>query len=279
MVWEWDGPALQRQVATILGLAGDRVHEPGGFLNLQFAGHLTSGAPAYLDLHPGRGSEREWPVILMREPEAVRFCLGLCTGPRSVSLESLLYPGSDRQLIGPRRPVDQCVSAPAQAADSAGRALVELRRELARLRKAVPASTQAAGDVRQLGKELSVLTGRIDARSFQILCAVLAYGDVAKASRQLKIPDATVRSLIKGWRGHGTAYNTMLDLVRWRKQVGRRETVRLNEAIFAAQTPSTDYAGLLSDVLEHLLEMTEDNWEERSRELADLLRPYAPMHR
>jgi hypothetical protein len=70
----------------------------------------------------------------------------------------------------------------------------------------------------------------------------------------------------------------MLDLVRWRKQVGRRETVRLNEAIFAAQTPSTDYAGLLTDVLEHLLDMTDDNWEERSRELANLLRPYAPLH-
>lgn len=275
MLWKLDEHALQRQIAAALGLVGDQAREPEPALsNLRFAGHLPSGAPAYLDLHPGLGSERQWLMILMREPEAVMFCLEPRTLSRAVSLESLLQPRAGRQFAGPLRPVEQCVG-PSQASSATTRALEELRRELARLRKAVPASTQPASDLRQLGKELTSFTGRIDASSFQILCAVLATGDVAKASRQLRIPDATVRSVIKGWRGQGAAYKTMVDLVRWRKQVGRRETVRLNESIFAAQTSSTDYAGLLADVLEHLLDMTEDNWEARSRELTDLLRPYA----
>jgi hypothetical protein len=278
MLWKLDEHALQRQIAAALGLVGDQAREPEPALsNLHFAGHLPSGAPVYLDLHPGLGSERQWLMILMREPEAMLFCVEPRMRSRAVSLNSLFQPGPSRRIIGPLRPVEQCVG-PSQASSATTRALEELRRELSRLRKATPASMQTASDLRHLGKELSTFTARIDARSFQILCAVLAAGDVAKASRLLKTPDATVRSVIKGWHEQGAPYKTMLDLVRWRKQVGRRETVRLNEAIFAARTPSTDYAGLLSDVLEHLLEMTEENWEERSRDLADLLRPYAPLH-
>lgn len=61
-------------------------------------------------------------------------------------------------------------------------------------------------------------------------------------------------------------------VVRWRKKVGRRERLRLNEAIIHEQAQAVDYPGLLSDVLDGLVSMTEENWEERCEELAGMLR-------
>ena len=65
----------------------------------------------------------------------------------------------------------------------------------------------------------------------------------------------------------------MLELVRWRKSVGGKETLPLNEAVLQDRAETTDYPGLLSDVLEGLLSMTEENWQERCDELAEVLRP------
>ena len=64
----------------------------------------------------------------------------------------------------------------------------------------------------------------------------------------------------------------MLELVRWRKNVGRKETVPLNEAVLQGKADTTDYPGLLSDVLDGLLSMTDENWQERCDELAEVLR-------
>jgi hypothetical protein len=43
--------------------------------------------------------------------------------------------------------------------------------------------------------------------------------------------------------------------------------------VLLGKADSVDYPGLLSDVLEGLMEMTQENWQEDSEELADLLRP------
>ena len=65
----------------------------------------------------------------------------------------------------------------------------------------------------------------------------------------------------------------MLDLVRWRKAVGRKESVPLNENVLLDKASGVDYPGLLSDVLDGLLAMSDENWAERCEELAELLRP------
>jgi len=46
----------------------------------------------------------------------------------------------------------------------------------------------------------------------------------------------------------------------------------LNEAILHEKAETTDYPGLLSDVLDGLLSMTADNWQELCEELAEVLR-------
>ena len=75
------------------------------------------------------------------------------------------------------------------------------------------------------------------------------------------------------WRTRGGAYATMLDLVRWRKKVGRKEKLPLNELILHERAETTDYPGLLSDVLDGLLSMTTTNWQELCEELVELVRP------
>ena len=125
----------------------------------------------------------------------------------------------------------------------------------------------------QAGK-LFAFTNKIDVESFRVLCAVLAQGDVAKASRALNTHENTVRSRVKGWEDRGPAYRVLIDLVRWRKAMGNRGTVALNESITGATAASADFAGLLSDVLDELLAMTEENWNEKVEVLADLLRPH-----
>jgi hypothetical protein len=125
-------------------------------------------------------------------------------------------------------------------------------------------------------EKLFAFADHIDAESFRILCAVLAHGDVAKASRALNMSDPTLRSRMREWREREGPYQVLLELVRWRKAIGRRGTVPLHEAILHMTAASVDYAGLLADLLEGLLEMNAGNWEEKAEELADLLRPHVP---
>jgi len=113
---------------------------------------------------------------------------------------------------------------------------------------------------------------RVDARSIKVICAVLARGDMAKAARAAGLKYSTMWDLVAGWRGRGKDYAILADLVRWRKQMRFRGTVPLDETMLESKTPDTDYAGLLGDVLEGLLEMTEEKWEEKCETLADLLR-------
>jgi hypothetical protein len=115
-------------------------------------------------------------------------------------------------------------------------------------------------------------TQKVDAKSFQAFCTILAEGDVSKAARNLGMGDSTLRDLLRDWQGGGGAYERMLDVVRWRKSVGRTETVPLSDEVILGKARPTDYPALLSEVLEGLLSMTASNWEDLSKELAEMLR-------
>jgi hypothetical protein len=58
-----------------------------------------------------------------------------------------------------------------------------------------------------------------------------------------------------------------------RKGLGRRGILPLNEAITSGRAAATDYEGLLSDVLDELLEMDGRYWLEKTERLKELLRP------
>ena len=117
--------------------------------------------------------------------------------------------------------------------------------------------------------------GRVDAHSLRVAYAVLAKGDLAKAARELKIKDSTLREFVAKWKGKGKDYAVLADLVRWRKDTKFTGTVPFSEAVFASEASNVDYGALIADVLDGLLTMTEGNWEEKREELAELLRPVA----
>jgi len=126
------------------------------------------------------------------------------------------------------------------------------------------------------GEGLFAFVNRIDGESFRILCAVLVHGDVAKASRALGLKDSTMREQMRHWRTRGPEFRVMIDLVRWRKKIGRRAKVKLPESLVTAQAPNVDHAGVLSDVLEELMSFSADNWEDKCEALAELIRPCLP---
>jgi hypothetical protein len=119
-------------------------------------------------------------------------------------------------------------------------------------------------------------TQKVDAESFKILCAILAEGDVAKAARAIGKAKSTLHDLVQSWNSREAPYRVMADIVRWRKTVGGKQKVPFNPAMFHEKQRSADYSGLLSEVLDGLLSMTEGNWQEQCTELADLLREHAP---
>jgi len=153
--------------------------------------------------------------------------------------------------------------------------VAEIHREIVLVRNEHQALRTAKARLEQMQAEkLFAFTDKIDAQSFRILCAVLAQGDVAKASRSLNMKDATLRSRMKSWAERGPAYQVLTELVRWRKAMGAKGTVPLNEAIVKETAVTADFAGLLSDVLDELLTMNEENWGEKAEALAELLRPH-----
>ena len=117
--------------------------------------------------------------------------------------------------------------------------------------------------------------GRVDAQSLRVVYAVLAKGDIAKAARELKMKDSTLREFVAKWEGKGKDYAVLADLVRWRKDTKFTGTVPFNEAVFASEASNVDYGALIADVLDGLLMMTEGNWADKREELAELLRPVA----
>jgi len=151
--------------------------------------------------------------------------------------------------------------------------LLNIHQEIAAVRKDFGELRSAKQRLeKMLADGLFAFTRKVDATSFKVLCAILAEGDVSKASRTLGMPDPSVRTLMKRWHQGGKEYRAMLDLIRWRKNVGRKETVPLNHSILLEKADTKDYPGLISDVLDGVLSITKENWQEQSEELAELLR-------
>jgi hypothetical protein len=162
-------------------------------------------------------------------------------------------------------------------------ALAEILRRIGTLAEGLHGLQQENGQLRNAKARLEQIVaqgllkflGRVDAQSLRIAYAVLAKGDIAKAARELKMKDSTLREYVAKWRGRGKDYAVLADLVRWRKDTKFTGTVPLNESVFAAETNTVDYPALVADVLDGLLMMTEGNWEDKREELAELLRPGA----
>jgi hypothetical protein len=219
------------------------------------------------------------PTFLTPETNAVLSRAGCAHAALSTILNpaALAAPrcsaGSGTGLIPPMIPILEAWAA--AVASHPGPTILEgLHREIAAVRSDfVELRTARQRLEKMLADGTFAFTRKVDAASFKILCAILAEGDVAKAGRRLGITDSMMRYTLAQWEHRGPAYAAMLDLVRWRKRIGRKETLPLNDNILHENAETTDYPGLLSDVLDGLLSMTANNWQDLCEDLAARLRP------
>jgi len=250
--------------------------------------HVTAAVPVYLSLEGPDGLLRELTKLLgLRDsPFLVLTPTGSSWSPEveamarphaggHISLSSVLNASPEGFVSnGAVEPMlAECDKRVASLRDTGG-TLRSIHREIAAVRQDYSELRTAKQRLEKMvGEGMLSFTQKVDAESFKVLCAILAEGDVSKASRVLRMPDPSIRTIMRRWRERGKEYRAMLELVRWRKKVSRKETVPLNEAVLQEKAETVDYPGLLSDVLEGLLSMSEENWQERCEELADLLRP------
>jgi hypothetical protein len=113
---------------------------------------------------------------------------------------------------------------------------------------------------------------KVDGKSFHILCGIIACGDVAKASRALKMGDSTIRDVIRSWKKLGPSYAVMSDLVRWRKRVGGKYTVPFNDAVLYEKDTTAGNESVFSELLDAVLSMTESSWPDICAELESILK-------
>jgi hypothetical protein len=190
-----------------------------------------------------------------------------------VSLSSVLIVDSGLRSNGAIEPMLADYTKRVASLRDGGSTLRSIHREIAAVRKDFGELRNAKQQLeKMLADGMFAFTQKVDAKSFQAFCTILAEGDVSKAARTLGMGDSTLRDLLREWRGRGGAYERMLDVVRWRKSVGRTETVPLNDEIILGRARATDYPAVLSEVLDGLLSMTQTNWDELSKELAEVLK-------
>jgi hypothetical protein len=192
----------------------------------------------------------------------------------SLSLALDFEPGPRFRLLHPLEPLLAEWTARLAGSRDPGPILNNIHREIAAVRSSFIELRSAKERLeKMLADGLFAFTRKVDAESFKVFCAVLAEGNAAKAALSLGVPYSTLWDLLQTWRVRGDAYRTMLDLVRWRKKVGRRQTVSLNENILLQKADSADYPALLSDVLDALLSMTDENWRQQCEDLLEVVRP------
>jgi hypothetical protein len=285
ILYELDVERFESAVCEALGFASANAGTPGQRIG-QIAMYAATAAPVYF----GRGSSdvllrelgklsafQDGPFLLLTPTgwhcsQAVDALLRQL-GAGHVSLSSVVTPGPGAfRAVPAAEPVLGEFERRVASLRDRGATLRNIHQEIASVRRDFGEMRSAKERLEKMQAEgMFAFIEKVDAKSFKVFCTILARGDVAKASRELGLGDSTVRDVLREWSGRGDAYRTMLDLVRWRKKVGRVEKLRLNEAVLHERAATTDYPGLLSDVLEGLLSMTHENWKQRSEELTEML--------
>jgi hypothetical protein len=122
------------------------------------------------------------------------------------------------------------------------------------------------------GNGLFAFASKVDREARDIFLAILASGDVAKASRDLGMSDSTLRSKVAAWRKRGRTYVALAEFVRWRKAIKGKVGVEFAKRLASGAERDVDFPALIRDALEELEMLDPDNWEERCDSLADTLR-------
>jgi hypothetical protein len=135
-----------------------------------------------------------------------------------------------------------------------------------------------------------VLAG--DARDVLIFACIMALGNQNAAAKHLKMPHRSLRDRVERWGDRGREYQRMFRLVKWRKAVGRKIKLRLEDSVQSgepndmpenpetvgdvldtiSQADSRDYPALLRQILGALQSQNAKNWPSVQGELVELIK-------
>jgi len=276
---------------------GDAIRQALGFAKPSSAAYVSAGLceiatyaeaaiPVYLCLEDSNGLLRELTKLLgLRNGPFLALtptgsgwgaeveAMARVHGGGHIALSSVLRVDGGLKATGASEPMLGEFAGRLASLRGGGNVLQNIHQEIAALKgEFVDVCSAKQRLEKMLADGMFAFTQKVDAKSFKIFCTILADGNVSKASRTLEMADSTLRDVLASWRGKGDAYKSMLDVVRWRKKVGRTDTVALNENILLERADTSDYPGLLGDVLDGLLSMTDSNWSELAQQLVGLLR-------
>jgi hypothetical protein len=115
---------------------------------------------------------------------------------------------------------------------------------------------------------------RVDGLDFQAFAAIMLLGNRKKAADSLKIPHRTFYDRVAHWRGNGSDYKRLSDMVEWRKKSGRKIKVRLEDSLQSGEpSDQTENPETNNDILNKIKEnQIEQDRPALFRDILDALR-------
>jgi hypothetical protein len=133
---------------------------------------------------------------------------------------------------------------------------------------------------------------KVDGEDFRAFAIIMALGTRKAAADFLKVPHRSFYDRVEKWTSRGKDYQRLYRFVEWRKKVGRKITVRLEDSVQSgepndepenpetieavadkiAAADSRDYPTILREILEALAEQNPKNWVEVREEVMAIIR-------
>ena len=140
---------------------------------------------------------------------------------------------------------------------------------------------------------------RVNAKDFIAFVLIMAKGNRKAAADELNIPHRSFYDHVDKWRKMGPEYRRMFSMMAWRKKIGRKIKVRIEDSLLSgepnnqAENPKTirdvltrmkeeavdrrDYPDILRQILGVMITQNLDNWRTVNQEVIGILTEELPQ--
>ncbi|MHB8521871.1 MAG: hypothetical protein ACYDH9_14070 [Limisphaerales bacterium] len=244
-----------------------------------------------------RGQADPFVVLAPTERSATRRVEALLARHRSALIALApflaLESGGQFKAVRPMEPRWHRFSQILAASDGLAATVARIGRDLEAVARGNYALRNENEELRTLQQEgFFKFALRVEGEDFRAFAVIMALGNRKAAAGFLNVPHRSFYDRVERWRSRGPDYRRMWRFVEWRKQVGRKMKVRLEDSIQSgepsdgAENPVTvgalveriseadnrDYPAILRQVLEALAEQNPQNWAQVRAELTELLK-------
>jgi len=148
-------------------------------------------------------------------------------------------------------------------------------------------------ELRQLNKDgYFNFAVRVNGEDFLAFAVIMALGNRKAAADHLKIPHRSFYDRVNLWARDSKDHQRMFRLIEWRKKVGRKILVRLEDSVQSgepndepenpvtvaavlegiAASDQRDYPAILREILEVLVAQNPKNWSEMGKEAIGIIK-------